>query len=121
MTAREYFAILDSVIQGARERGILRKESTADNLLPAERLEWLSSATATIYIQAQRRTGVASPAPPAAETSTPADGSPAFPPKEGETHGEYVFHKCDKCGQMKPYKKWWPGAKCWDCYKGKKP
>ena len=136
MTAREYFAILESVIKGARDHGILRQEATADGLLPAERLEWLSSATATIYIQAQRRTGVAPwPAPPAvAGTSSPpaTDGSPASPPKvppesqgtlprEVDTHGEYVYHKCPKCGQVKPYKKWWPGAKCWDCYKGAKP
>ena len=122
MTAREYFSILDSVIQGARERGILRS-SGADDLLPDERLEFLSSATATIYIQAQRRTGSGlPPVGPAAgatpPTSPPAGGSPASPPpKEGDTHGEHSYHKCPACGDIKLYKKWWPGAECWDCYR----
>jgi len=132
VTAREYFAILDSVIRGARDHGILRKESTADDLIPEARLDFISSATATIYIQAQRRTGSAlTPAPPAAgKDGNPADGSPASPSVEApQMDGDGIWYfTCAACRQRKRWsprgasagKAPWPGAKCWDCYKGAK-
>lgn len=182
MTARDYFSILEQVIRGAREQGILLPASTVDPLIPESRLAFLSSATATIYIQSQRRgpsSGPESspPGPPAtlsaaqarafldvlaeaakdptfhvavpsqggkgggpmgrgaSETAAATDvgripAAPAIPkvppetqqapPREGDSHGEYTYHRCPSCSQMKPYKKWWPRAKCWECYKAEK-
>ena len=120
---RLWWSLFDENVEAARQRKVLRAASTADDLIPAERLDFLASVTTTQYIQLGRTRGTALPLPSEPEAgigstppTSPASGISA-PHTEGETHGEYTYHKCSSCGQMKPYKKWWPKAKCWDCFK----
>ena len=127
-----WWSLFDLNVQAARERKVLRP-SGADDLIPTDRLEFLASVTTTQYITLGRHATRGDPAGPGASghetpsdpgagstppTSPPAGGSPASPPpKEGDTHGEYTYHTCPRCNLLKPYKKWWPGARCWDCYR----
>jgi len=116
-----WWSLFDANVEAARQRKILRS-ALADDLIPAERWEILASITTTQYIQlARNRNPSYRPPEAGGQNSFPLAASGSLP-KEGDVDetGEYRYHKCPACGQMKPYKEWWPKAKCWECYKGGK-
>src|SRR3990170_568890 len=114
-----WWSLFDLNVEAARQRKVLRP-SGADDLIPTDRLEFLASVTTTQYITLGRHATRGDPAGPERrlaghETpSGPGGGSSGFIPpssaasgesfKEGDTHGDYTYHRCPGCGQVKPYK-----------------
>ena len=126
-----WWSLWDLNVEAARQRKVLR-QSGADDLIPPDRLEFLASCTTTQYITLGRHAtrgepagpgplpGHETPSDPGAASTPPTSSTAASgisAPKEGDTHGEYTYHKCPACGDIKLYKKCWPGAKCWNCYR----
>jgi len=118
-----WWSLYDANAEAARQRKILRPTSGADELIPAERLDFLASVTTTQFIQISRRGNpppVADPSPAA-----PLAASSALPQQTSE--GDW-WYTCAKCGERRKWtprgampEKPMPGAVCFSCYReGKK-
>ena len=135
-----WWSLFDLNVQAARERKVLRP-SGADDLIPTDRLEFLASVTTTQYITLGRHATRGEPAGPGTASghetpsgtgggdSTPPTSQPApgISPPQQDKDGTWYF-SCAKCGKRKKWspkgnaagKAPWPGAECWDCYRGVK-
>lgn len=88
---RLWWSLFDENVAAARERKVLRKESTADDLIPAERLDFLASVTTTQYITLGRTRESGGNGPVGGRGSTPevpvapAAQGPSVPGHNGST------------------------------------
>jgi len=140
-----WWALFGLNVSRARANGVLRPESTADPLIPADRLDLIASATTTQYITLGRHGARGEPATPSQQrvghetpSETPEAGKKSNPPQlpppasgilsveapQKSPEGVWYF-TCAKCLKRQVWaprgtakgKDPWPGAVCWPCYK----